>query len=107
MAKGAFNKKKDHSTSKFDLNLLRNLVKCYIWSVVLYGAEIWTLRKVNHKYLESFKMQCWRRTQKIILTDCVRNQEVLHTTDHIWRRNCLLKHLIEERIEGRLEATGR
>ena len=26
---------------------------------------------------------------------------------HIWRRNCHLKHIIEERIEGRMEGIGR
>jgi hypothetical protein len=36
MAKAAFNKKK---TSKLDLNLRKKLVKCYIWSMALYGAE--------------------------------------------------------------------
>jgi len=34
-----------------------NLVKkkqenYYIWSIVFYGAETWTLRKVDKKYLE-------------------------------------------------------
>jgi hypothetical protein len=31
----------------------------------------------NH--LESFEMWCWRRMEKISLTDRVRNEEVLHT----------------------------
>jgi hypothetical protein len=48
-------------TSKLDLNLRKKLVKCYIWSVALYGAETWTLRKADQKYLESFEMWCWRR----------------------------------------------
>jgi hypothetical protein len=26
---------------------------------------------------------------------------------HIWRRNCLLKHVIEGKLEGRIEMTGR
>jgi hypothetical protein len=26
---------------------------------------------------------------------------------HIWRRNCLLKHAIEGKTEGRIEMTGR
>ena len=30
------------------------LVKCYIWNMALYGAETWTLRAVDQKYLESF-----------------------------------------------------
>ena len=42
MAKAAFNKKKTLFTSKLDLNLRNKLVKCYIWSMALYGAETWT-----------------------------------------------------------------
>jgi hypothetical protein len=55
----------------------------------------------------------------------VRNEEVLHRVKeerkilhtikrrkanwigHILRRNCLLKHVIEEKLEGRIEMTGR
>jgi hypothetical protein len=47
MAKAAFNKKKTLFTSKLYLNLRKKLVKCYIWSIALYGAETWTLRKVD------------------------------------------------------------
>jgi hypothetical protein len=65
MAKAAFNKKKTLFTRKLDLNLRKKLVKCYIWSIVLYGAEKWTLRKVDQNYLESFEMWCWRRMEKI------------------------------------------
>ena len=40
MPKAAFNKKKKTLfTSKLDLNLRKKLVKCYIWSMALYGAE--------------------------------------------------------------------
>jgi hypothetical protein len=39
MAKDAFNKKRDIFTSKMDLELTKKLVKCYIWSVALYGAD--------------------------------------------------------------------
>ena len=39
MAKAAFNKKKNLFTSKLDLNLGKKLVKCYVWSMALYGAE--------------------------------------------------------------------
>jgi hypothetical protein len=77
MAKAAFNKKKNFFTSKLDLNLRNKLVKFYIWSIALYGAETWALRKVDQKYLESFEMWCSRRMEKIICTDRVRN-ELLH-----------------------------
>jgi hypothetical protein len=80
---------------------------------------------MDHKYLESFEMWCWRRMEKISWTDRVRNEEVLHRVKeesnilhtikrskanwigHILRRNCLLKHGIEGKLEGRIEMMGR
>jgi hypothetical protein len=47
MAKAAFSKKKNLFTSKLELNLRKKLLKCYIWSIALYGAEKWTLRKID------------------------------------------------------------
>jgi hypothetical protein len=44
MAKAAINKKKTLFTSKLDLNLGKKLVKCYIWSMALYGDETWRQR---------------------------------------------------------------
>ena len=63
MAKAAFNKMKTLFTSKQDLNLRKKLVKCYVWSTTLYGADNWTLCKVPQKYLESFEMWCYRITK--------------------------------------------
>jgi hypothetical protein len=37
MSKAAFSKKKILFTSKLDLNLRKKLIKCYIWSMALYG----------------------------------------------------------------------
>jgi hypothetical protein len=125
MAKTAFNKKKTLFTSKLELYLRKKLVKCYILSIALCGAETWTLRKVDQKYLESFDMLCLRRMEKISWTDRVRNEEVLHRVKeernivrtikirkanwigHILCRNCLLKHVIEGKLEGRTEMMGR
>jgi hypothetical protein len=125
MAKAAFNKKKSLFTSKLDLSLRKKLVKCYIWSIALYGTETWTLRKIDLKYLESFEIWCWRIMEEIRCIDCVRNEEVLHRVkdernilhsikrrkanliDHILCRNCLLKHVIEGKLEGRIEMVGR
>jgi hypothetical protein len=39
MTKAAFNRKKTLFTSKLNLELSKKLVKCYIWSIALYGAE--------------------------------------------------------------------
>jgi len=65
-ATAAFNKKRALFTSAWDSELRKKLVKCYIWSIALYGAETWTLREVDQKHLESFEMWCWRRKGKII-----------------------------------------
>jgi hypothetical protein len=54
VAKAAFNKKRALFTSKMDLELRKKLVKCYIWSIALHGAETWTLRAVDQEHLESF-----------------------------------------------------
>jgi len=69
-------------------------MKCYLWGIGVYGAEIWTLRRVDQKYLVSFEMWCWRRLEKTSWTECVRNEEVL-----LWvkeKRNILL-----HRIKGK------
>jgi len=54
MAKAAFNKKRTLFTSTLDLELRKKLVKCYVWSIALYGAETWTRRAIDQKHLESF-----------------------------------------------------
>jgi len=70
VAKATFNKKKAQFTSTLDLEMRKKLVKCYIWSIVLYGAETWTLRAVDQKHLESLKCgagEGWRRSGGAIM----------------------------------------
>jgi len=125
MAKAAFNKKRTLFIGTLDLELRKKLVKCYAWSIALYGAEIWKLRAVDQKHLESFEMWCWRRIEKISWTDRVRNEEVLlrvkeqrnilheirkrkaNWIGHILCKNCFLQRVIEGKIKGRIEVTGR
>jgi hypothetical protein len=38
------------------LNVRQKTIKCYIWSIALYGAENWTLWKVDQNYLGGFEM---------------------------------------------------
>jgi hypothetical protein len=97
-----------------DLKFRKKLVKCYIWSIVLYGVETWAIRAADQKHLESFKMWCWRRMEKISWTDHVRNEEVLFRIKeqrnilheiskrkaNILHRNCLLQLVIEGKIKG-------
>ena len=93
--------------------------------MALYGAETWTFRAADQKYLESFEMWCWRRMEKNSWIDHVRNEEVLlgvneqrnilreirkrkaNWIGHILRRNCLLKQVIEGKIKGEMDVTRR
>ena len=84
-------------TSKVDLNLGKKLEICHTWSIALYGAGIWTLWKVDQKYLESFEMWCKRKLEKISRTDRVRNEEVLQESR---RRGTLYKQYKEGRLNG-------
>jgi len=70
-------------------------------------------------------MWCWKTMEKISWTNRVRKERVLHGVKeernivhtvkwrkanwigHTLRRNCLLKHVIEGKIEGRIEVMGR
>jgi hypothetical protein len=70
MAKAVFNKKRALFTSTLYLKLRKKLVKCYIWSMALYGAETWTLRAADQKHLESFTYgagEGWRRSFGLIM----------------------------------------
>jgi len=105
--------------------LEKKLIKCYIWSMAFYGAETWTLRAADQKYLESFEMWCWWRLEKISWTDHVRNEEVLLRVNeqrnilheiskrksnwigHILRINCLLKQVIEGKVKGEMKVARR
>jgi hypothetical protein len=70
MAKAAFNSKKNLFTSKLNLDLRKKLVKCYISSMALYGAETWTIRAVDQKHLESFECHAgegWTKSVRPIM----------------------------------------
>ena len=101
--------------------LRKKLLKCCMWSIALYGAETWTLQKVDQKYPGISEIRCWTKLEKIGWTDHVRNEEVLWSVKekrnalqsikgrkanwigHSLHRNYLLKHVIEVKIEGRIE----
>ena len=69
MAKAAFNKKRTLFTGTLDLEL-KKLVKCYIWSITLYGAETWTIRAIDQKHLGVLKCGAgggWKRSFGLIM----------------------------------------
>ena len=65
MAKEAFNRKRSIFFRPLEKELWKRLVKCFVWSVVLYGAETWTLRRNEQKQLEAFEIWVWRRMERV------------------------------------------
>jgi len=96
------------------------MVKTMIWSVTVYCAETWTLRKEDITGLEAFEMWIWHRMEKISWTEHISYEEVLKleeersllTTirtrqrnwmEHIMRGDSLQGEIIEGRMEGKRE----
>ena len=123
--------KKQHSTGKKDsfhqqigLNLRKNLVKCYIWSTALYGAETWTLLTLDQKYLKRSEMWCWRKWRRSVgpivweMRKCYiqsgikgisyiqKKEGRLNGLVTRWVRDWILKPIIEGKTEGGIKVTG-
>ena len=49
----------------------------YIYSVVIYKCESWTIRKVEQQRIDAFELQCWKRLLRVPWTARRSNQSVL------------------------------
>ena len=41
------------------------LVKAMVFPVVMYGCEIWTVKKAEHRRIDAFKLWSWRRLLRV------------------------------------------
>ena len=51
------------------------LVKAMVFPEVMYGCEIWTIKKAEHRRIDVFELWCWRRLLRVPL-DCKEIQPV-------------------------------
>ena len=86
--KGLFTNRK----VKFALRL--RLINCYIWSVLLYGAETRTINKAMGNRITSLVMWIYRRMMKISWKRMKTNKEILHIAG---RKQIALVGLVKER----------
>ena len=56
------------------------LVKAMVFPVVMYGCEIWTLKKADHQRIDAFELWCWRRLLRVPWTARRSNQSILKET---------------------------
>ena len=52
-----------------------HLVKAMVFPEVMYGCEIWTIKKAEHLRTDVFELWCWRRLLRVPL-DCKEIQPV-------------------------------
>ena len=57
------------------------IIQTYVWSVLLYGCECWTITNSTRKRLEAAEIWFLRRILKISWTEKKSNQEVLEMTN--------------------------
>ena len=77
MAKEASDRKRSIFCGPLEKEPRERLVKCFVWSVALFDAETWTLRRNEQKRLEAFEMWIWRGMKRVKWTDKFKNAIVL------------------------------
>ena len=107
-------------TSKQITNKLKmRIARCYVYSILLYGSESWTLNKMMEDKINAFEMWAYRRmghiswkekkTNKAVLEKLGMKQDLLNEVKtrqlkyfgHIKRHDSLLKNILEGRVEGK------
>ena len=53
------------------------LVKAMVFSVVMYGCDIWTIKKAECQRIDAFELWCWRRFLRVPWTARRSNQSTL------------------------------
>ena len=53
------------------------LVKAMVFPVVMYGCEIWTIKKAEIQRIDAFEPWCWRRLLRVPWTARRSNQSML------------------------------
>ena len=107
-AKMAFMNLKELMRGDINKTLKKRLLKCYVWSVLMYGMEAWTLSAETERQIEAFEMWCYRRMMRISYMQRKTNEEVLRLAGEkgeiikLYKKRKLryFGHVI--RVEGRL-----
>ena len=79
-----------------DITLPTNvhLVKAFVFPVVMYGCESWTIKKAKHWRIDAFELWCWRRLLRVPWTEgdpAIQSQRKsdlnIHWKDWCWSWN--------------------
>ena len=61
-----------------------------VFPTVMFGYEIWTIKKTEHWRIDAFHLWCWRRLLRVLLTARGSNQSILKeiNPDSHWKDWC-------------------
>ena len=76
--------------------LQSRFLKCYVWSTLLYGSEVWTLSTKMLNKREATEMWFLRMMQMISYTEYVTNVEVLRRTN---TKRKLLSEMVNRQVK--------
>ncbi|KAF0773595.1 Reverse transcriptase domain-containing protein [Aphis craccivora] len=92
------------------LNDTKKFIKTFVWSVLLYGCETWTIRKNEKDCLEAMEMWILRKMNKTSWVERKTNEQVLRDISGKRSRRRLrtsyfqdLKHLMEVTTYSKLK----
>ena len=71
-------------------------MKCYVWSILLYGSEAWTLSSRMLNKLEATEMWFLGRMQRISYTEHVTHVEVLRRAN---TKRKLLSEMVNRQVK--------
>lgn len=120
MAKQAFEKKRTLLTNKnLSITSRKKFIKTYIWSILLYGCETWTMGVYEKRRLEAMEMWMWRRmtrtswiekkSNEVLLEEIKEKRSLMQRImkrkikliGHLLRHNTFITNIIEGKMEGR------
>ena len=51
-----------------------------VFPVVMYGCEGWTVKKAEHRRIDTFELWCWRKLLRVSWTARISNKSILKET---------------------------
>ena len=54
-----------------------HLVEAMVFPVVMYGCESWTIKKAEHRRIDTFELWCWTRLLRVLLKARRSNHSIL------------------------------
>ena len=54
-----------------------HLVKAMVFPMVMYGCEVWTIKKAECQRIDAFELWCWRKLLRVPWTARRANQSIL------------------------------